>query len=78
MVLAGAERTGIRQVLLAGGVASSPLFRQLVTERIHKKDRGLRVCFGRPELSGDNAVGAALIGAEKLRRMEQTKAQEET
>lgn len=67
MVCAGAEQTGIRQALLAGGVASSPLFRSLVTERIHKKDRTLAVCFGRPSLSGDNAVGAALIGAKKLR-----------
>ena len=70
MILAGAKQTGIRQVLIAGGVASSALFRELVTERIHKKDRGLLVCFGKPEYSGDNAVGTALIGAEKLRAME--------
>ncbi|MBE5803433.1 MAG: O-sialoglycoprotein endopeptidase [Clostridiales bacterium] len=67
MVLAGAARTGIRQVLIAGGVASSELFRRLVKERIHKKDKAFRVCFGRPEYSGDNAVGAALIGAKKFR-----------
>ena len=67
MILAGSRDTGIRQVLIAGGVASSQLFRQLVTERIHKKDKGFRVCFGRPEYSGDNAVGAALIGAKKYR-----------
>ena len=67
MILAGSRDTGIRQVLIAGGVASSQLFRQLVTERIRKKDKGFRVCFGRPEYSGDNAVGAALIGAKKYR-----------
>lgn len=67
MILAGGRDTGIRQVLIAGGVASSQLFRQLVTERIRKKDKGFRVCFGRPEYSGDNAVGAALIGAKKYR-----------
>lgn len=67
MILAGSRDTGIRQVLIAGGVASSQLFRQLVTERIHKKDKGFRVCFGKPEYSGDNAVGAALIGAKKYR-----------
>lgn len=67
MILAGSRDTGIRQVLIAGGVASSQLFRQLVTERIHKKDKGFHVCFGRPEYSGDNAVGAALIGAKKYR-----------
>ena len=69
MILAGAAKTGIRQVLIAGGVASSALFRRLVTERIRKSDRGLRVCFGKPEYSGDNAVGAALIGAQKYRQM---------
>ena len=69
MILAGAAKTGIRQVLIAGGVASSALFRRLVTERIRKNDRGLRVCFGKPEYSGDNAVGAALIGARKYREM---------
>lgn len=67
MVLAGSAKTGIRQVLLAGGVASSSLLRRLVTARIHKQDSSLRVCFGRPEYSGDNAVGIALIGAERWR-----------
>lgn len=68
MIIAAAKQTGVRQVLIAGGVASSTLFRELVTERIHKKDRGLHVCFGKPEYSGDNAVGAALIGADMLRK----------
>ncbi len=73
MICAGAEKTGIQQVLIAGGVSSSKLFRELVTERIHKRDRELRVCFGKPEFSGDNAVGTALIGAEMLREKEKTK-----
>ena len=70
MILAGSRDTGIRQVLIAGGVASSALFRQLVTERIRKRDRTLHVCFGKPEYSGDNAVGTALIGAQMLRESE--------
>lgn len=74
MLCAGAETTGIRQALLAGGVASSPLFRELVTARIAKRDRGLRVCFGKPEYSGDNAVGIALIGAARYRRMKENEA----
>ena len=72
MITAAAAQTGIRQVLLAGGVASSALFRELVTRRIHSRDRGLRVCFGRPEYSGDNAAGIALIGADRLRQMNET------
>ena len=71
MILAGSRDTGIRQVLIAGGVASSQLFRQLVSERIHKKDKNFRVCFGKPEYSGDNAVGAALIGAKKYRELKE-------
>ncbi len=69
MVCAGAEKTGIGQVLIAGGVSSSALFRELVSARIHKRDRELHLCFGKPEYSGDNAVGVALIGAEQLRNM---------
>lgn len=67
MVLAGTRKTGLHQVLLAGGVASSALFRELVIARVAKQDRSLRLHFGRPEYSGDNAVGAARIGAKLLR-----------
>ena len=70
MACAASERTGIRQVLIAGGVASSALMREMILSRVGKRDRELRVCFGKPEYSGDNAVGVALIGAEKLRRAE--------
>ena len=42
-VCAGAKQTGVGQVLMAGGVASSPLFREMVTERVRKRDRTLRV-----------------------------------
>ena len=70
MVCSAAEATGIRQALIAGGVASSALMREMITSRVSKRDRELRVCYGKPEYSGDNAVGAALIGAEKLRALE--------
>ncbi len=71
MVIAASNKTGIHQVLMAGGVASSSLFRTLVTERIRRRAPSMHVCFGKPEYSGDNAVGVALIGAEKLRAMQQ-------
>ena len=58
--------TGCRQALLAGGVASSALLRQMLLRRAGKKGIGCRLCFGRPELSGDNAVGVALLGADTL------------
>ena len=66
-LLAGAaEKTGVDAALLAGGVASSPLLRRLLAERNEKRRLGLRLYFGRPEFSGDNAVGAALIGLQRL------------
>jgi N6-L-threonylcarbamoyladenine synthase len=46
--------------LICGGVASSGLLRTLLKKRF----RG-RLYFGRPELSSDNAVGIALLGADR-------------
>ena len=65
LLCAAAEKTGVREVLLAGGVASSPLLRELLQARNEKRRLGLKLHFGRPEFSGDNAVGCALIGLEK-------------
>ena len=65
LLAAAAEKTGVRDMLLAGGVASSALFRELLHERNEKRRMRLKLHFGRPEFSGDNAVGAALIGLEK-------------
>lgn len=65
MLRAGAEKTGIREALVTGGVASSALLRQLLEER-RAKTRGCPgLVFGRPEMSGDNAVGVALTGVRK-------------
>ena len=68
MVQAGMEETGLSSALLAGGVASSALLRQLIAKRIQKRHLHMRVCFARAEYSGDNAVGVALIGCERYRQ----------
>ena len=60
------QMTGARTALLAGGVSSSALLRDMLLERNEKRRLGLRLSFGRPELSGDNAVGVALIGLEHM------------
>ena len=60
------EETSCRQALLAGGVASSMLLRELLLDRARRRRLNCRLCFARPELSGDNAVGVALLGAGML------------
>lgn len=63
--VAACAQTGVQDVLLGGGVASSLLLREEVTARVAKRNRTIRLHFGRPELSGDNAVGVGLIGWEQ-------------
>ena len=46
--------------LVCGGVASSGLLRELLKKRFSGE-----LYFGRPELSSDNAVGVAAIGADR-------------
>ena len=66
MLKAGAEKTGLKKALVTGGVAASALLRQLLEER-RLKTRGCpEIVFGKPEMSGDNAVGVALIGAQQF------------
>jgi N6-L-threonylcarbamoyladenine synthase len=54
------NRYGDLPFLVCGGVASSGLLRSMLRKRF----RGT-LYFGRPELSSDNAVGIALIGADR-------------
>lgn len=56
------EKTGVKDMLLAGGVMSSALLRKQLIARNDARRMGLNLFFGRPEFSGDNAVGVALIG----------------
>ncbi len=59
----GVRRTGDKQALLFGGVCSSARFRKELTARAEKLGLPVRILFGKRELSGDNALGVALIGA---------------
>jgi len=61
-----ARQTGEKKLLLAGGVASSALLRALLPDRMRRLGADVALSWGRPELSGDNAAGVALIGYEKL------------
>lgn len=77
MLKAGARETGFPRALVTGGVASSRLLRQLLEERRRKTNGCPELVFGRPERSGDNAVGVALIGAAKMKGSTRAVDQEE-
>ncbi len=60
------RKTRLETALVSGGVASSALLRELLPARLDRLSCPLRVRWGRPELSGDNACGVALIGWEEF------------
>lgn len=67
----GCRKYGVKDVLLAGGVASSVYLRKSVESymkagRTDGNGEGINIVFGKPELSSDNAVGTALLGAMRL------------
>ncbi|NLD34542.1 MAG: O-sialoglycoprotein endopeptidase [Clostridiales bacterium] len=65
MLTLGREATGLDDAVIFGGVASSALLRQMLERRNTDRRTGMRLCYGRPELSGDNAAGVAMIGARR-------------
>ena len=70
MLKAGAGKTGIGKALVTGGVAASALLREMMDDRRAKVRGCLEIVFGEPSMSGDNAVGVALIGAKRLMKTE--------
>ena len=70
MLVEAARQTGLREALLGGGVISSGLIREQVEHRVRGRLRELKLYFARPELSGDNAVGAAFIGRDRYLKEE--------
>jgi len=66
MLTRAAEKTGVNDVLLTGGVASSQLLRDQLQEINQKRRMGLHLHFGQCQYAGDNAAGVALIGRDRL------------
>ena len=66
MLTCAAEKTGVNNVLLTGGVASSQLLRDQLQEINQRRRMGLHLHFGQRQYAGDNAAGVALIGRDRL------------
>jgi N6-L-threonylcarbamoyladenine synthase len=65
MLAAACERTGARQALIVGGVASSVLLRKQLPQRLAKRGCNAEVLFGGREYAADNAAGIARYGMRK-------------
>lgn len=61
---AAKEETGLQVAVLGGGVAASRLLRAGLAEELPD----MRLIFADPALATDNAVGAALLGVDRLRQ----------
>jgi N6-L-threonylcarbamoyladenine synthase len=58
-----AEKSGLKEVLLVGGVMANKLIRQRLLDRLEHPAVGLKLYFAEPHLSTDNAVGIAMLAA---------------
>ena len=66
LIIAGCKQTQINHVLIVGGVASSTLLRTLIQRRLEKQRRySIKIHWGKPEYSTDNAAGVASIAMSK-------------
>ena len=64
MLRAAIAATGLREVVLGGGVMANRRIRALLTSSFPE----VRLIFASPEASTDNAIGVALLGLEKFGR----------
>jgi N6-L-threonylcarbamoyladenine synthase len=53
--------TGLREILIVGGVAANQFLRARLRERLEHPAVGARLSFAQPRFSTDNAVGTALL-----------------
>ncbi|MDD2421083.1 MAG: O-sialoglycoprotein endopeptidase [Heliobacteriaceae bacterium] len=60
--------TGIRTILLVGGVAANKYLQDRLRRRLEHRAVGAKLFFAGPQLSGDNAVGVAFLGWRQWRR----------
>ncbi|MDK2820077.1 MAG: hypothetical protein PWP31_42 [Clostridia bacterium] len=56
------EETGIKEVLIVGGVAANNYIRIRLCHRLEHRAVGAKLRFAKPEHSSDNAIGIALLG----------------
>lgn len=68
MIVSASCETGLKSVLLMGGVSSSLLLRSLLLGKLQLIDSTISLFFGKTEYSGDNAIGVAIIGSKQRQK----------
>ncbi|MFZ5824035.1 MAG: O-sialoglycoprotein endopeptidase [Bacillota bacterium] len=58
------EQTGLKEILIVGGVAANQFLRERLRARLEHPAVGARLSFAQPQFSTDNAVGTALLARE--------------
>ena len=66
MIIQGADISGVRKVIMAGGVSSSIFIRASLKDKLN--EAGITAEFNDDGLSQDNAVGTALLGGKSIWR----------
>lgn len=64
MVIQGAEKTGISDIIMAGGVTSSMFIRQKALKKLAAA--GINAVFDENGLAQDNAVGISVLGGKEI------------
>lgn len=62
------EKTGLKHVLVGGGVAANRIVAQELARQLQKRCRAVHLHMADPRYAGDNAVGTALLAKEMEER----------
>lgn len=63
VIIMHAEKNGIKDILLVGGVMANSLIKDRLLKRLEHPAVGLKLYFAEPRLSSDNAVGTAIMAS---------------
>lgn len=63
ILLSEYEQSGLKDVLLVGGVMANGIIRERLRKRLEHPAVGMKLYFAVPALSTDNAAGVALLGS---------------
>lgn len=66
LLAAACEAEKTQSALVVGGVASSLLLREEVMRRLKKQRKAIKVYWGQPQYSADNAAGVAALGMRRF------------